>query len=218
LNLENILYNIQKKATAPKVQLVAVSKLQPVEKIRELAAQGQKIFAENYVQEALPKMQVLKDLNLEWHFIGRLQKNKVKQIVGVFSLIHSVDSLQLVEKINHIAEEKGLIQKILLQLNLSGELSKGGLSRSEFEKSIPALQEFKNISIAGLMTMPPLFDDVEKTRPYFHELKELQKKHSATMSDLHELSMGTSADFEIALSEGATLVRLGTLIFGERQE
>jgi pyridoxal phosphate enzyme (YggS family) len=168
------------------------------------------------VQEALPKVKELADLGLEWHFIGRLQKNKVKQVVGVFDLIHSVDSLELAETINRIAEEKGLTQRVLLQLNLASEESKGGFSRVEFVDKIDALKDLKNLQIEGLMTMPPLFEDPERSRPYFQELRELEKKYSKDFPLLYELSMGTSADFEVALEEGATLVRLGTLVFGER--
>jgi pyridoxal phosphate enzyme (YggS family) len=216
MELSSILLHIQGKAVAGNARLVAVSKTQPASKIRALAAQGQKIFAENYVQEALPKVKELADLGLEWHFIGRLQKNKAKQVVGVFDLIHSVDSLELAEVINRIAEEKGLTQRVLLQLNLASEESKGGFSRVEFSEKVAALKDLKNLQIEGLMTMPPLFEDPERSRPYFQELRELEKKYAKDFPLLYELSMGTSGDFEIALEEGATLVRLGTLVFGER--
>ena len=216
MDLNNILFHIKKKAVALDAKLVAVSKLQSAETVRELAAQGQKIFGENYVQEALSKIEKLKDLDLEWHFVGRLQKNKVKQVVGVFGLIHSVDSLELAETINRIAGEKGLTQRVLFQLNLASEESKGGFSRTEFSEKIEDLKNLQHLQIEGLMTMPPLFDDPERSRPYFQELRELQKKYSKDFPLLYELSMGTSADFEIALEEGATLVRLGTIVFGER--
>lgn len=216
MDLNNILFHIKKKAVAPDAKLVAVSKLQRAETVRELAVQGQKIFGENYVQEALSKIEKLKDLDLEWHFVGRLQKNKVKQVVGVFGLIHSVDSLELAETINRIAGEKGLTQRVLFQLNLASEESKGGFSRTEFSEKIEDLKNLQHLQIEGLMTMPPLFDDPERSRPYFQELRELQKKYSKDFPLLYELSMGTSADFEIALEEGATLVRLGTIVFGER--
>lgn len=218
MDLNNILFHIKKKAVVAGARLVAVSKLQSAETIRELAEQGQKIFGENYTQEALPKIEKLKDLGLEWHFVGRLQKNKVKQVVGVFDLIHSVDSLELAETINRIAGEKGLTQRVLLQLNLASEDSKGGFSRVEFSEIIKDLKKLEHLQIEGLMTMPPLFDAAERSRPYFQELRELQKKYSKDFPLLYELSMGTSADFEIALEEGATLVRLGTLVFGERAQ
>jgi len=218
VDLNNILFHIKKKAVVAGARLVAVSKLQSAETIRELAEQGQKIFGENYTQEALPKIEKLKDLGLEWHFVGRLQKNKVKQVVGVFDLIHSVDSLELAETINRIAGEKGLTQRVLLQLNLASEESKGGFSRVEFSEIIKDLKKLEHLQIEGLMTMPPLFDAAERSRPYFQELRELQKKYSKDFPLLYELSMGTSADFEIALEEGATLVRLGTLVFGERAQ
>lgn len=197
-------------------KIIAVSKLQPVEKMRALYAQGQRDFAENYVQEALPKMAELSTLDLQWHFIGRLQRNKAKFVVGHFHLIHSVDSLQLAQEIHKHASEKGLRQRVLLQVNLAKEETKGGFDREQLHKDLPALRALSGLEIAGLMTMPPLFDNAEQTRPYFHELKNLRDELQKNLSCCQELSMGTSADYQVAASEGATLVRLGTILFGER--
>ncbi len=202
-------------------KILAVSKLQPADKIRQLHAQGQKLFGENYVQEALDKIELLADIpDLEWHFIGHLQKNKAKQVVGHFSLIHSVDSLELAQVLDRQCVIKSLSQKILLQVNLAGEISKGGFSRQRVRELWPRLTELQNLRICGLMTMPPLTETEVEVRPYFRELRELlqelrpitdRKRHPLT-----ELSMGTSHDYAVAVSEGATILRLGTILFGER--
>ena len=202
--------------------MVAVSKLQPAEKIRSLHQEGQTLFAENYVQEAIGKQRELQDLDLEWHFIGNLQKNKAKDVVRKFDLIHSVDSLALAEALNRRFESAASAtaqsprQKILLQLNLAEELSKGGFSETEFERELPALLQFKHLEIAGLMTMPPLFDNPEDARPYFKRLREMRDQLRRSQPTVQELSMGTSSDYLVAADEGATLVRLGTILFGER--
>jgi pyridoxal phosphate enzyme (YggS family) len=213
------LLEIQKvlAASNPRTQILAVSKLQPVEKIRLLYSQGQRKFGENYVQEALEKQDQLKDLaDIEWHLIGRLQKNKAKFVVGHFALIHSVDSLELAQTLNRKASEAGLIQKVLLQLNLAEEASKGGLSLENLESLLPELEKLSSLQIRGLMTMPPLFDDPEEARPYFRQLAQLRIKLVSRLPDLLELSMGTSSDYLVAAQEGATLVRLGTMLFGDR--
>lgn len=200
------------------VKVVAVSKTQPVEKIKLLYNQGQRIFAENYVQEALAKTLELKDLNIQWHFIGTLQKNKVKNVVGAFDLIHSVDSLGLAEVISKIAGQKNLVQKILLQINLSGEESKGGFDVIALDDVLPRIVSLPNISVVGFMTMPPLFDDSEHVRPFFKELHQLLTKYQKRYPGLTELSMGTSHDYPVAVEEGATMIRIGTLLFGERSK
>jgi PLP dependent protein len=208
---DRITADIKTLSTNTHACLLAVSKFQTIEKIAELAQQGQKYFAENYVQEALEKIKLLHHLNLHWHFIGHLQKNKVKLIVGQFDLIHSVDSIELAEKISLATLEKKSQQKILLQINLAQEDSKGGFSEEEFKNLLPKIQELPGIKIVGLMTMPPLSNDPEESRPYFRRLREL-----AGNSNLSELSMGTSSDYKVALQEGATWIRLGTILFGER--
>lgn len=200
----------------PQTEILAVSKFQSVEKIHKLYQQGQKKFAENYVQEAQEKQAALRDLKIEWHFIGRLQKNKIKSVVGHFHLIHSVDSVELAQRIDRKASELSLIQKVLLQFNLANEESKGGFNLDQFPNDLSGLKALKSIEIAGLMTMPPLFEDPEKTRPLFKKLSLIQAQLQSEFPLARELSMGTSSDYLIAAEEGATLVRLGTVLFGER--
>ncbi|MFN7825579.1 MAG: YggS family pyridoxal phosphate-dependent enzyme [Pseudobdellovibrionaceae bacterium] len=207
---------LKARATNQELRVVAVSKLQPVEKIRWLYDLGQRDFAENYAQEGLEKIEQLKDLKIRWHFIGSLQKNKVKMVVGLYDLIHSVDSLSLAEVLNRKASEMGLQQKILLQVNLSQEESKGGFDEPSFVSSLPELTKLKNISPMGLMTMPPLQNQPDENRIYFQKLKSLLSLFKKYFPQAHELSMGTSSDYLVAAEEGATLVRLGTILFGER--
>ena len=202
-------------------QILAVSKLQTIEKIRHLYSENQRAFGENYVQEALQKQHSLKDCpDIQWHLIGHLQKNKVKLVVGRFTLIHSVDSLKLAEAINRQCESKGLSQDILLQVNLAEEDSKEGFSKKELLEKWPRLQILPHIQILGLMTMPPLTENPEDVRPYFRELAKLkiglENSRIADRHTLQHLSMGTSHDFQVAIQEGATLVRLGTILFGDR--
>lgn len=200
-------------------KLLAVSKLQPVEKIETLYALGQRSFAENYVQEALDKMRSLAALDIEWHLIGTLQRNKVKLIAGQFSLIHSVDSLKLAQTLSQASLLKSYQQRILLQVNIANEESKSGFKPAELLAAWPALEVLTNLKICGLMTMPPLTEDPEAVRPYFQETKRMLehlRKANSKNHPLSELSMGTSHDYHIAIEEGATIVRLGTVLFGER--
>ena len=205
--------------TRESLKILAVSKLQPIEKVRRLHSAGHKTFAENYVQEALLKQATLKDLDIEWHFIGSLQRNKVKLVVGKFALIHSVDSFELARAISNHAEKIKTTQEILLQVNLAQEITKGGYDRETVLTQWSELSALPGLEITGLMTMPPLTDDPEDVRTYFRDLKELQlelQRHSAGRHPMNELSMGTSHDYHVAIEEGATIVRLGTILFGER--
>lgn len=207
----------QLRSRNPKTEILAVSKLQSTEKIRQLFQLGQRKFAENYVQEAIEKQAELNDLReIEWHFIGRLQKNKVKFVVGNFHLIHSVDSLDLAKTIDRKAHEAGLTQRILLQLNLAEEETKGGFTVENFAAVLPELKSLKSLEISGLMTMPPLFDNPEDARPFFKKLSNMRDQYFSDLPHLKELSMGTSSDYLVAAEEGATMVRLGTILFGER--
>jgi PLP dependent protein len=197
-------------------RLLAVSKLHPAEDVLALFKAGQTMFGENYVQEALSKMATLPQ-GISWHFIGHLQTNKVKNVVGRFSLIHGVDSLKLARSLHRQAEVQGAVQDVLVQVNLAGETQKSGI----FEADLPPLAEFLSESLSlrwqGLMLMPPFFDDPERARPYFARLRELAENlRDAFGLPLPELSMGMTGDFEAAIEEGATLVRIGTRIFGER--
>lgn len=201
------------KNLAPGQHLLAVSKLQPAEKITALYNEGQRDFGENYVQEALEKIERLRHADLRWHLIGPLQKNKVKYLKNHFAYIHSVDSAELARRISEAAHGEGHRQKVFLQVNLSGEPTKAGFGREELMAQWPALRELKGLEIVGLMTMPPLENEPEKNRAFFRELKYIGSK-----LNLHEYSMGTSHDYHIALQEGATWIRLGTMLFGEREQ
>jgi pyridoxal phosphate enzyme (YggS family) len=212
-------YDSVVKDCAP-AKLLAVSKLQPDEKIRLLYSQGQRSFGENYVQEALEKQKTLSDLSdIQWHLIGHLQKNKAKLVAGQFTLIHSVDSLELAQVLSRQCVQKGLTQNILLQINVADEDSKGGFALSEIKHLWPQLQALPGLYIQGLMTMPPLTEMGEQVRPYFKQLCQLRDELKTTALPSHpmtELSMGTSHDFKVAVEEGSTIVRLGTILFGER--
>ncbi len=202
-------------------KLLAVSKLQPVQKIRELYTQGQRRFGENYVQEALLKQQALANLpDIEWHLIGHLQRKKVKQVVGKFYLIHSVDSVELAQALSQFCQQQNIIQKILLQVNIAGQASKEGFQKETLLKQWDSIVKMPNLKIMGLMTMPPLTEMGAEVRLYFAELRLLlellRKATDITAHPLTELSMGTSHDYKVAVEEGATIVRLGTILFGER--
>ncbi|MNJ92792.1 hypothetical protein D3C87_104660 [compost metagenome] len=201
--------------------LVAVSKLQPASKIRHLYHEGQRIFGENYVQEALEKQELLEELpDIQWHLIGHLQKNKAKQVVGKFDLIHSVDSLELAQALSRQCATKNLEQKILIQVNLAGEDTKHGFDAETVRAHWADLTALPHLHILGLMSMPPLTETGEEVRPFFKELRELREelrhKCASATHPMTELSMGTSHDYLVAIEEGATIVRLGTILFGER--
>jgi pyridoxal phosphate enzyme (YggS family) len=201
------------KQLSPGQHLLAVSKLQSKDKIIKLYNEGQRDFGENYVQEALEKIEALKDLDIRWHLIGPLQKNKVKFLKKNFFCIHSVDSFDLALRISDAAQKLNHIQKIYVQVNLSGEDTKSGYSVNQLLQDWEKLTKLAGISIDGLMTMPPLENFPEKNRVFFKELKYIGSK-----LNINEYSMGTSHDYQIALQEGATWIRLGTMLFGERQQ
>jgi pyridoxal phosphate enzyme (YggS family) len=198
-------------------RILAVSKLQSVDKICDLYDQGQRAFAENYVQEALDKQQELqrKGVPIEWHFIGHLQTNKAKQVAGRFACIHSVDSLKIGQALAKFCTPDKP-QKVYLQVNLAGEQSKGGFAEAELAQALPTLCALPGLHVAGLMTMPPLSADPEQVRPYFKQLHQLLIQWQKPFPNLQELSMGTSGDYAVAAQEGATWVRLGTVLFGAR--
>jgi pyridoxal phosphate enzyme (YggS family) len=203
-------------------KILAVSKLQTPEKIRHLYDEGQRLFGENYAQEALEKMEILADLpDIEWHLIGHLQRNKAKLIIGKFHLIHSVDTLELAEVLNNLALAKGIRQNVLIQVNLAMEETKSGFNKENLDIAWPKLVELQGLKIMGLMTMPPLTEDGVEARPFFRELHELRARLRDTtdpyVHPLTELSMGTSSDYMAAVAEGATILRLGTILFGERE-
>lgn len=204
------------------VQLLAVSKKHSIEKIKFIFEKGQKLFGENYVQEALEKQKLLSSFPLTWHFIGHLQKNKVKDVVGHFDIIHSVDNMDLALKISQKAGERRIHQKILLELNLAQEESKGGFSKSDLEAQLLSLMQLPHLILSGLMLLPPPVEDAELVRPYFKEAKSyfnkfLNQLTNERKKDWSVLSMGTTQDFLVAIEEGATMIRLGTALFGERE-
>ena len=202
------------------VKLIAATKTVGIERIREAAELGLRAFGENKVQEAKEKILNLRSCSNykpEWHMIGHLQKNKANAAVEFFDMIQSVDSIGLAEEINKYANKQGKTQRVMVQVKLSEEETKYGVARKNLPDLIEAISEMKNLKLEGLMTIPPLFDSPEMTRPYFRELRELRGRTENESIRLPELSMGMTNDFEVAILEGATMVRIGTGIFGERR-
>ena len=205
---------------ADSVRLVAVSKTIPAGTVKAAVEAGVGILGENYIQEAREKFSALIQYPLSWHFIGHLQSNKAKYAVRLFDLIHSVDSFKLARELDKQAKKVDKIQQILVQVNISAEDTKSGISADEAPGLISEISRFENLSIRGLMTMPPYFYQPEKVKPFFAALRELRDRIRAQAPpnvSLEELSMGMTGDFEVAIEEGATLVRIGTAIFGERK-
>jgi len=201
---------------ASAVRLVAVSKTHPAEAVEAAAATGQTIFGESRVQEARDKIPACPP-GLEWHFIGHLQKNKVRQALPLFSFFHSIDSTALAEAMSRIAGETGKKVEGLLEVNISGEETKHGFTPNQLRAAFPTLIKLPHLHIRGLMTMAPYSDNPEDARPVFRALRELRDElQSAHGHPLPDLSMGMSGDFEPAVEEGATLVRVGSSIFGAR--
>ncbi|PYK39900.1 MAG: YggS family pyridoxal phosphate-dependent enzyme [Verrucomicrobia bacterium] len=199
------------------VELVAITKTHPAEKVREAYEAGQTLFGESRVQEARVKIPELPS-NLRWHFVGHLQKNKIRHALPLFELIHSVDSLALAQDMNRIAEEEGSHPRVLLEVNMAGEGSKFGFQPDKLREQMETLLALNRLSILGLMTIPPLAPEAEASRKYFVQLRELGDRLQTEFHvDLTQLSMGMTNDFAIAVEEGATLVRVGTAIFGERR-
>ena len=201
------------------VRLVAVSKTVAADTVKEAIEAGVTILGENYVQEARDKFKALVEYPVSWHFIGHLQSNKAKYAVRLFDLIHSVDSLKLAVELDKQAAKVDKIQQILVQVNISAEDTKSGIPTDEAPRLISEVSRLKNLAVKGLMTMPPYFYQPEKVRPFFAALRELRDRmeHAQPNLSLTELSMGMTGDFEVAIKEGATLVRIGTAIFGERR-
>jgi pyridoxal phosphate enzyme (YggS family) len=201
------------------VRLLAVSKTFGLDHVRAAAAAGQEDFGENRVQEALQKIDATADLKIRWHLIGPLQSNKVRKAVPHFSAIHSVDSCRLLESIDAAAASAGTAPELLVQVDLAGEPTKHGAPPAEAMDIVRAATRCRSARCVGLMTIPPLFEEPENARPYFAQLRDLGAtllKEGVDRAMLRELSMGMSHDFEIAVQEGATIVRLGTAIFGRR--
>jgi len=198
------------------VRLLAVSKTHGPDAVRAAAAAGQVLFGENRVQEAAAKMPEC-PAHVQWHLIGHLQSNKAAQAARLFDWVHSVDSVRLLEALDRHAGEAGRRLDVLVQVNVSGEGSKSGLAPEGVPAVLARCNELMNVQVRGLMTIPPLTEDPEKARPHFRALRELRDRWAAELGmDLDELSMGMTHDLEAAIGEGATIVRVGTAIFGER--
>lgn len=222
-NLQNIERKIQeacKRAGRKRdeVTLIAVSKTKPVEMLQEVYKEGIRDFGENKVQELCQKIEVLPE-NINWHMIGHLQTNKVKYIVGKTRLIHSVDSLKLAEEIQRLAEKRDVDVDILVEVNIANEESKFGISKEEVIDLVQAISRLNRVHIKGLMTIAPLVNNPEDNRLFFRGIKELSVDIELQNIDnvsMDVLSMGMTGDYEVAIEEGATMVRVGTGIFGER--
>lgn len=204
-----------KAGRAPsEVKLVAVTKMVGADLIREAVGAGLSVFGESRLQEAQEKDRELKGLEIEWHMVGHLQKNKAKAAVRIFEMIHSVDSLDLMELLDRYAGRSDKVQRALIQVKLDPEdITKYGVEERGLEELLERARNLDNIRIEGLMTIPPFYDDPERARPLYRRLKALAFEHG-----LKELSMGMTGDFEIAVEEGATMVRVGSAIFGERPQ
>lgn len=199
------------------VTLVAVSKLHDVAAVAAMAACGQKIFGESYIQEALPKIDAAPP-GLTWHFIGHLQRNKARFAVGRFALIHSLDNMELAQVLQKRNRDAGLTQAVCLQVNVAGETQKSGISPDELPELAETVAAMPELRLEGLMVIPPVFDDPEGARPAFAQLRQLRDALAQRLDmALPVLSMGMSGDLEAAIQEGATHVRVGTDLFGPRQ-
>ena len=201
------------------IRLVAVSKTFPAQAVREAYAAGQRDFGENRVQEGLQKIGETTDLNIRWHLLGHLQTNKARKAGPAFALVQSVDSVELIQKLDAAALEAGRTLELLIQVDLAGEATKFGAPPGEVPRLFDAAGACRAATVVGLMTLPPVPDTPEDARPWFRRLRTLRDEWLAAgvpASMLRELSMGMSGDFEVAIEEGATIVRVGTAIFGSR--
>jgi pyridoxal phosphate enzyme (YggS family) len=196
------------------IKLVAVSKTHPAEILQDAITAGANVFGENKVQEAEGKIEELGKENLEWHLIGHLQSNKARKAVKLFDVIHTLDSIELARRLERICiEENRESLSVLIEIDLSKEASKSGVGENDLPQLVECLQACEHLRFDGLMVIPPFFEDVEKVRPFFKRLREIRDR---ILPD-GELSMGMSHDFELAIEEGTTIVRVGTAIFGERE-
>jgi pyridoxal phosphate enzyme (YggS family) len=217
---ERLARSIERAGRSPSsVRLVAISKTRPAEDVRAAFDAGQTEFGENRVQEALEKIGATSDIPITWHLVGHLQSNKARRAAGAFSWIHSVDSADLLQRLDAGAEDAGRRPELLVQVDLAGEPTKHGAPADAWLSLFEAASACRAARVAGLMLLPPFFADPEDARPYFRRLREIRDELGArgiAPGLLRELSMGMSHDFEVAVEEGATIVRVGTAIFGER--
>ncbi|WKZ32513.1 MAG: YggS family pyridoxal phosphate-dependent enzyme [Thermodesulfobacteriota bacterium] len=199
------------------ITVVAVTKMVEAKKVKEAVSAGLRVFGENYVQEAQEKISKVKDKKIKWHFIGHLQKNKAKLAVELFDMIESVDSIELAKELEKRASAP---LDIMIEVNIAREKTKGGVSPDEAVKLARGVSGMANLRLKGLMAIPPFFEDAEMSRPYFAMLRRLAERINKERFPgvfLKDLSMGMSSDFEVAIEEGATIVRIGTAIFGSRE-
>ena len=222
-NIEKVILKIEKAAyisgrNPSEVKLIAVSKQFDVENIINAVESGLCRFGENYAQEFRDKYKNLEQYNeqIEWHFIGHLQKNKIKYVVGKTELIHSLDNIELANELNKKAESLDKSVNVLIEINSGNEKSKSGVNFNQAEELILNLQSLEYINLNGFMTMPPYFENSNEARPYFKEMREFRDRIIKNYPNAIELSMGMSNDFEVAIEEGATYVRVGSAIFGQR--
>ncbi|CAN5839565.1 YggS family pyridoxal phosphate-dependent enzyme [soil metagenome] len=219
-NLAEVKKRIEKAAqksgrNADEIKLIAVSKTHSTKVLRDAMAAGATIFGENKIQEAEEKIKELGEKNLEWHLIGHLQSNKARKAVKLFDVIHTLDSVELAERLERICiDENRTSLSVLAQVDLADEKTKNGIGEKGLPNLIEFLQTCERLKFDGLMIIPPFFEDIEKARPFFRRLQEIRDEFLPN----GELSMGMSHDFEIAIEEGATLVRVGTAIFGAREK
>jgi PLP dependent protein len=222
-NLERVREQVAEAAAkvgraVDEIQLIAISKMHDAEKVRAAYGAGQTLFGESRVQEARAKIPLLPS-SLRWHFVGHLQKNKIRHALPLFELFHSVDSLALAHEMNRIADEDGMHPRVLLEINVSGEGSKFGFKPETVRAEMESLLALPRLSIEGLMTIPPLAENAEASREFFAQLREFRDALEKEFDlKLPQLSMGMTTDFRVATEEGATLVRVGTAIFGERSK
>ena len=220
-NLERVREQITQAAAKAgravnEIELVAITKTHPAEKVREAVEAGHTVFGESRVQEARAKIPLLPSA-ARWHFVGRLQRNKVRHALPLFELFHSVDSLELARDMNRVAEEEGLRARVLLEVNVAGEGSKIGFAPETLRSQMEAVLDLPRLTVEGVMTIPPLAPEAEVSRKYFVALRELRDQFAAEFEvPLAHLSIGMTGDFVVAIEEGATLVRVGTAIFGKR--
>ena len=201
------------------VRLIGVTKTVSTDRIREGVLAGISLLGENYVQEAREKREILGDLDIEWHFIGHLQSNKAKTAVEYFDWIHTLDRLKLARELDRHAQKSGKQIPVLIQVNVGDETTKSGVSPEEASSLFESVLPLDGLMIRGLMTLPPYLEDPEGVRPYFRQLRQILERvrdSSPRPGELTELSMGMSHDFQVAIEEGATLIRVGTALFGER--
>jgi len=198
------------------VELIAVSKTWPADHVQLAVDAGQRVFGENKLQEGQQKIPMMSP-DLEWHYIGGLQKNKVRKVLGLFQVVHSIDSLKLAKYANNVAADMGIKPKVLLQVNIGEEQTKGGFQVKQLVEIFAELLDCKNLSVIGLMCIPPAVDEPEQARQWFAKVRRLRDELEQSFDVvLPHLSMGMSGDFEVAIEEGATFVRVGTSIFGSR--